>query len=315
MWLISKLQLLCCLITLAIWVPVTALAQDSREFEKDIELIDEFDIIGTFWELKPEKKRGTFELRTYEPNFILVAHHTSNINKQPTSPTRGPSVPIASYKPNEVKLQISLRTKIVEDFLLPNADVWVAFQQTSLWQMWNPRDSAPFRSTDYNPDIFYVVPVTKEFDFLPGDARIRYAKVGFAHESNGNREPDSRSWNYLHFGGAAQFRDFIWESTFKQRINEVGDDDDNPDLVRYRGSFENRVAWINGTHTYSLTRISRDLSIHRGSWQFDFTMPFHSGKPDGLRFYVQLFSGYGETLLDYNHRQNRIGLGFLLLKF
>ena len=290
-------------------------AQAVEQADETTGSMDKFDLIGTFWELSDEQKRGTFHLRTYEPNFILLAHHTSRINKQPNSPTRGPSEPINTYKPNEVKLQISLRTKIMEDFLLPNADLWVSYTQTSLWQMWNPSDSAPFRSTDYNPDIFYVVPVTEQWDFLPGDARVRYAKVGFAHESNGNREPDSRSWNYIHFGGAAEFKDFIWESTFKQRINEVGDDDDNPDLLRYRGSFENRVAWITGTHTYSLTRISRDLSANRGSWQFDYTMPLSSNRPEGLRFYVQLFSGYGETLLDYNHRQNRIGLGFLLLNF
>ncbi|CAI8152974.1 MAG: Putative phospholipase A1 [Pseudidiomarina mangrovi] len=314
MWWSNKLQLLSCFISLMV-LTAPSYAQSSQDVDDHTDLVGEFDLLGTFWELSEEQKRGTFQLRTHQPNFILVAHHTSEINKQPTSPTRGDSVRIDTYKPNEVKLQISLRTKVMEDFLLPNADVWVSYTQTSLWQMWNPSDSAPFRSTDYNPDVFYIVPVTEQWDFLPGDARVRYAKVGFAHESNGNREPDSRSWNYLHFGGAAQFSDFIWESTFKQRINEVGDQDDNPDLVRFRGSFENRIAWINGTDTYSLTRVSRDLSFNRGSWQFDFTMPFNSDKPEGLRFYVQLFSGYGETLLDYNHRQNRIGLGFLLLNF
>lgn len=314
MRLIKEIQLLCCFFTCAV-ISLPSFAQATEQLDEQVELIDDFDLIGTFWELSEEQKRGTFHLRTYKPNFILAAHHTSNINKQPNSPSRGPSEPIDSYKPNEVKLQISLRTKIMEDLLLPNADLWVSYTQTSLWQMWNPSDSAPFRSTDYNPDIFYIVPVTQEWDFLPGDARVRFAKVGFAHESNGNRRPDSRSWNYLHFGGAAQLGDFIWDSTFKQRINEVGDDDDNPDLVRYRGTFENRLAWINDTHTYSLTRVSRDLSVHRGSWQFDFTMPFNSNQPDGLRFYVQIFSGYGETLLDYNHRQNRIGVGVLLLNF
>jgi phospholipase A1 len=314
MWWSKQLQLIFCLLMTSM-TPLAFAQQPEEQRDDAFDLATQFDLLGTFWELSPEQKRGTFQLRTYQPNFILVAHHTTNINQQPSSPTRGVSERIDTYKPNEVKLQISLRTKVMEDFLLPNADVWVSYTQKSLWQMWNPGDSAPFRSTDYNPDVFYLVPVTDDWDFMPGEAKVRYVKVGFAHQSNGNREPDSRSWNYVHFGGAAQFRDFIWESTFKQRINETGDDDDNPDLLRYRGSFENRVAWINGSHTYSLTRISRDLSVNRGSWQFDYTMPFNSSKPDGLRFYVQLFSGYGETLLDYNHRQNRIGFGFLLLNF
>ncbi len=271
------------------------------------------DLIGTFWELGEDQKRGIFELRTYRANFILPVHHSSKINVQPSSPSRGPATPLESFKPNEAKLQISLRTKLFEDLLLPGADVWVAYTQTSLWQMWDSDNSAPFRSTDYNPDIFAVIPIPEKFDFLPGDARFRFAKVGFAHESNGQREPDSRSWNYFHFGGVMELGDFSWETTWKQRVNEVGDDDDNPDLVRFRGNFENRITWRDSLSTYSVTRINRELSWDKGSWQIDFTHPINSSKPDGLRFYIQYFSGYGETLLDYNHRQNRIGIGFLLL--
>lgn len=254
-----------------------------------------------------------FQLRTYRPNFLLPIHHSSNINTQPQSPTRGPSEPLDSYKPNEVKLQISLRTKLFENLLLPNADLWVSYSQVSLWQAWNSDDSSPFRSTNYNPDVFYILPWSDEFDFIPGDARIRFAKVGFAHESNGQTKPDSRSWNYFHFGGAIEWGNVLWETTWKQRVNEVGDEDDNPDLVRFRGNFENQISWRNQLSTYSLTRKTREFSWDRGSWQLDFTHPVNSNKPDGLRFYIQFFSGYGETLIDYNHRQNRIGIGFLLL--
>lgn len=291
-------------------------SDDSSEFDGVEELEEEIDVndlIGTFWELGAEQKRGVYELRTYRPNFILPVHHSSDINKQPSSPTRGDSERIENYKPNEVKLQLSLRTKIFEDIFLPNGDIWVAYSQTSLWQMYNSDDSSPFRSTDYNPDIFYVLPVTEEFDFLPGKARVRMGKFGFAHQSNGQRKPDSRSWNYFHFGGVAEYDDVIWESSYKLRVNETGDDDDNPDLVNYRGNFENTFSWINGTSTYSLKRTSPYLSLSRGSWQIDYTRPVSQSKPDGLRFYIQIFSGYGESLLDYNHRQNRIGFGFLLL--
>lgn len=275
------------------------------------ENFNEADLLGRFWELGEDQKRGIFQLRTFHPNFILPVHHSSSINVQPTSPTLGDAVPLESYKPNEMKIQISLRTKLLEDLIL-GGDLWVAYTQISLWQAWNSDDSSPFRSTNYRPEVFYVLPWQEEWDFLPGDARVRFGKVGLAHESNGQRKPDSRSWNYLYFGGAAEWGKLTWETTWKQRINEPTEDD-NPDLIRYRGNFENRFAWHDSLSTYSITRINREFSWDKGSWQIDFTHPVNSNKPDGLRFYIQFFSGYGETLLDYNHRQNRIGFGFLLL--
>lgn len=298
-----------------------ALAQDTsektvndapREVDLNADSFSETDLIGRFWELGEDQKRGIFDLRTFHPNFILPAHYSSNPNEQPSSPTRGPGTVFDNLQPNEVKLQLSLRTKLVEDILL-DGDIWVAYSQTSLWQAWNSDDSSPFRSTNYKPEVFYVMPWKEKWDFIPGDARVRFAKAGVAHESNGQRKPDSRSWNYIYFGGAVEWGPVIWETTWKQRVNEVGDNDDNPDLVRYRGNFENRFSWRNNLSTYSLTRITRELSWDKGSWQLDFTHPLNSDKPDGLRFYIQFFSGYGETLLDYNHRQNRIGIGFLLL--
>ncbi|WP_417659917.1 phospholipase A [Pseudidiomarina sp.] len=293
-----------------------AYAQDTSteqsQEELDAEAFKESDLVGRFWDLGQDQKRGIFDLRTFQPNFILPAHYSSDTNEQPMSPTRGPGTPLESYQPTEVKLQLSLRTKLFENLVF-GGDVWVAYSQTSLWQAWNSDDSSPFRSTDYKPEVFYILPWQDEWDFIPGNARIRFAKAGFAHESNGQRKPDSRSWNYVYFGGAVEWGPVVWESTWKQRVNETGDDDDNPDLIRFRGNFENRFSWRNALSTYSLTRITRELSWDRGSWRLDFTHPLNSEKPDGLRFYIQIFSGYGETLLDYNHRQNRIGIGFLLL--
>lgn len=282
--------------------------------DEEVETVEISEFINQFWELESSAKRGTFILRTHQPNFFLPAHYTSSINRQPTSPSRGAGELQDNFGNTEIKLQISLRTKLMENVLLPNADIWAAYTQTSLWQAYNSKDSRPFRSTDHNPEIFYTVPVAEHWDILPGSARLRMLTAGFAHHSNGQSEPLSRSWDYTYLGATAEWNRFMLQSRWKQRINETGDDDDNPDLVRYRGNVETTITWLPGRASASVALRTRDFSSQRGSVQVDLTYPL-TNQADGLRAYLQVFSGYGETLLDYNHRQNRIGIGFLLLNF
>ncbi len=270
-------------------------------------------LLNQFWELKEEDKRGLYTLRTFQPNYVLPYYYSNNINTQPSSPTRGPVEEETRYKDQEVKLQFSFRTKILEDFLLPNADLWLAYTQTSLWQAWNKDISRPFRSTDHNPDVFYVIPVSQKFDLIPGELGIEMIRVGLAHHSNGQSKPESRSWNYWHVSAAMSLGPLLLESTYKNRVNERREKDDNPDLIYFKGNMETRLASLVGRTSVSLVRSSQYFSTQRGSWQLDVTYPLTKTQPEGVRIQLQLFSGYGETLLDYNHRQTRIGLGFLLL--
>lgn len=270
-------------------------------------------LLNQFWELDKDDKRGLYTLRTYRSNYVLPYHYSNNINTQPHSPTRGPVEEQTGYKGEEVKFQFSFRTKVLEDFLLPNADLWVSYTQTSLWQAWNNDLSRPFRSTDHNPDIFYVIPVSQKFDLIPGELGIEMVRVGLAHHSNGQSKPESRSWNYWHVSAAMSLGPLLLETTYKNRVNETLEKDDNPDLIYFKGNLESRLTSLVGRTSISLERSGQYFSMERGSWQLDVTYPLTKSQPEGVRIQLQIFSGYGETLLDYNHRQTRIGIGFLLL--
>ena len=105
-----------------------------------------------------------------------------------------------------------------------------------MWQVWNPQDSSPFRSTDYEPEAIYVVPVPQPLGTLPGDWRWRMVQTGIAHQSNGQSDPLSRSWNRAYLmagfehGNRLNLQLRLWK-----RLPEDRAKDNNPDLVRHLG--------------------------------------------------------------------------------
>lgn len=266
------------------------------------------------WELTPKDKRGTFVLRTYYPNFLLPVHATSAINRTPYSPTRGASTTEKNYRPIEAKLQVSMRAKVAEDVLLPNADVWFAYTQRSMWQVWNRQDSAPFRNTDYQPEAIFVVPTPEILGALPGGWRWRMTQLGIAHQSNGQSEPLSRSWNRWYVHTAFDRGEYALSARFNKRMKEDASSDDNPDLTEHIGNTELSAAWWPGQSTATLTWRLHPRHLGKGSLQLDWSTPVDSAQPAGLRWYVQAFTGFGETLLDYNHRQTSLGLGVTLFQ-
>jgi len=271
------------------------------------------DAMTTFWELPPADKRGTFVVRTYWPNFFLPALYTSSINRQPESPTRGAAPAQPTYRNVETEFQISLRAKVVEGLLLPNADLWFAYTQQTFWQLWD-HHSAPIRDTDYQPEAIYVIPVPESVGALPLGWRWRMAQIGFAHQSNGQGDPLSRSWNRVVTGAAIDHGEFALRLGHDFRIREAASSDDNPDLTDYIGSTELKGTWLHWPLAASLAWKVNLQDFGRGSLRSDWTFPFQRAKPEGLRWYLQLFSGYGETLLDYNHRQTSVGFGVMLFQ-
>jgi phospholipase A1/A2 len=272
-------------------------------------------IMSKLWELDGVDKRRKFVVRTHLPNYLLPLHYTSGLNRAPSSPTRPAGTPNERYRPLEAKLQVSLRAKAASDVLLPDADLWLAYTQRALWQLWNKQDSAPFRSSDYQPEAIYVVPVPQGLRALPFGWQWRMVQAGVAHQSNGQTVPLSRSWNRVYLGAGFERGDLGIEWRVHRRIDESRRDDDNPDLTDYIGRGEVLATWLPGLATASLAWRTNLRSLNRGSLQLDMTYPVDSDEPAGLRWYVQVFTGYGETLLDYNHRQTTLGLGLSLFQF
>lgn len=294
----------------------SAAAPALPEPAQRIGLLSRGGIWSTLWELDPQDKRGTFNFKTYRPNFLLPLHWTTRINQQPASPTRGPDGDLPPYQRFEVKLQLSLRTKVVQDVGFPDADVWFAYTQQSQWQLWNRSQSAPFRNTDHEPEVVYVVPVRGRLQsVLPFGWEWKMAQAGFAHQSNGQSGDLSRSWNRVYLGAAAERGPWSLLLRWHRRLREGGPNDDNPDLVSYLGQGDVSLGWFPGRATAQLQWRPAFGRLERGSWTLSGTYPVRAEQPQGLRWYGQFFTGYGESLLDYNVRQTSVGLGVSLFEF
>ena len=273
----------------------------------------ETSLLSKYWELEASDKRGIFNFVGYQPNYVLPLHFTTRINRAPQSPTQL-TVLQPDYRREEAKFQLSLRTKLAQDVPVIGGDVWVAFTQQAMWQIYNGADSKPFRNTDYQPEVIYVRASPQSLRELPFGWQWRYTQFGLAHQSNGQSDPLSRSWNRVYLGAGFERGDWSFTARYNQRLNENLATDNNPDLVSYRGRGEFQLSWAHGLHTASLL-YRTSLTNTYGAIQAEWTYPIFKDQPNGLRWFVQGFSGYGETLTDYNFRQTSLGVGVTFLQF
>ncbi len=246
-----------------------AVASASRRVAK---IDDRGDFLDEYWELSPERKRGTFNFSGFKPNYFLPVHYTSGLNQHPHSSAPGHSGQLPDYDAIEAKLQISLRTKLLENVGLPGGDLWFAYTQQSLWQLYSPDISRPFRSTDHQPELFYIVPAPLE---LPLGWKVKMAGPAWKTSRTDSLDP------FLAAAGTAGYAlGGAWRTAsaaaltarYNMRIHEPVPQDDNPDLTDYLGRTELVALWSPGAYVLGATP-GRRTSTPRGSLQIDATMP------------------------------------------
>jgi phospholipase A1 len=270
--------------------------------------------LSRYWELDLQDQHGELRFVSYRPSYILPLHLTSRINHAPQSPTQA-AVPMPNYQRTEAKFQLSLRTKLMQDAFDSGADLWAGFTQQALWQVFNGQNSAPFRNTDYEPELMLVLPTRQKLRELPGGWQWRYTQLGLAHQSNGQSDPLSRSWNRFYLAAGIEQGPWTLTAKLTQRLNEPIETDNNPDLGVYRGRAELRLRWVSGHSVAALQYSGSPRRINRGALLAEWSRPIRLDQPEGLRWYVQAFAGHGETLTDYNFAQTSVGAGVMFSPF
>jgi phospholipase A1 len=278
-----------------------ALARDATAVDP---LTPEHTPLAVRWELDPGTNRGLWLPRGHRRTFILPAQWSSGRNELPRSPTQAPAPYDAPLQPIEAKFQLSLKLKAADDLFGTDADLWFGYTQQSYWQVYNGAMSRPFRETNYEPEVFATLPVKFDVAGLKG----RMVNVGLAHQSNGQSNARSRSWNRVYAQAGFERGPFALLVRPWLRLKEKNDDD-NPDILSYVGRAEVQGIWSSGQRTVSLTVRNSFKDAWRGFYQLDYSFPVVGN----LKGYVQVSNGYGESLIDYNHNQTTIGLGVLVI--
>ena len=244
-------------------------------------------------------KDRPFVITAHQPNYLLGSTW-SDPNLDPFLELE----PDAQLEDNEMMFQLSIKAPIWQNMFGSDIDGYFGYTTKSYWQLFNDDFSAPFRETNYQPELF--VRKTNKLDSTFG---IFGWDLGINHESNGRAEPLSRSWNRVMGRFGLQLsNNFTLATRVWYRIPEDEEDDNNPNMYRYYGYGDVRAIWTPNRNTFTaLARPGTKEFSYELTWSYPISRVF--------RVYALYYNGYGESLLDYDTKSERFAIGIALNDF
>ncbi len=242
-----------------------------------------------------------FVITPHNPNYLIY----SFMDEANQAPFQDISPIVDPVEDNEAVFQVSIKAPVWRSVFGSNADLYFAYTAKSWWQVMNDDISSPFRETNYEPEFFLRGFSNQEFLGM----KLRIWELGFNHQSNGQTEPLSRSWNRIMGRAGVQITDdltFLARAWY--RIPEDEEDDDNPYEYRYLGYGDIRAIWTPGKNTFTaMIRPGTEETAYELTWSRPISSVF--------RIYAQYYKGHGESLLDYDFEIERFGIGIAMNDF
>lgn len=245
-------------------------------------------------------------LRSYKQIYFLAYSHSSDPNDAPTSPNPNNQVPYSYTQDNkEMKFQISVKGHMFGE---DRTTLWFGYTQLSFWQFYDWGHSQPFRENNFEPELILS---HRPKDWTLGSGlSTGFVNLGFVHQSNGQSLPRSRGWNraYLQAGleqDLGEQRTLVLLPRLWKRLGGGSSDDDNPDIEHFLGHGDLELRY----HHKDMGVLSALLRIH--SVQLDLALPstLVTSLLHSTNLHLQYFNGYGESLIDYNHKHHTLGIG------
>jgi len=296
-----KKILLSCLSIISLFGSVENTQKKEEYITCDIKNIKSLETQDTMYKWL----NSDFGLEPYKVNYLLpFGYRKDGVYKS--------YVPTDVYKNVEAELQISLKLNVKNNLLGLHEKYYLSYTHQSFWQIYS--ESSPFRETIYNPEAFVIFPV-KDSSFV----HLKIIKLALAHRSNGqgdnrNLDPEiyanvenrSRSLNYVYTTFRFQRLSMITDFEFWARIPEDKETDDNSDIMKYLGFSSVKFRYFLGEHLFTLFARG-NFKTHYGAIEATYSHPLII---KDVYFYSKIFSGYEESLIDYNNNITKFSVGF-----
>jgi len=243
-----------------------------------------------------------FGLKPYRANYILpfgIANKTYISYLHDAIP----------YDKKEAEIQVSLKLQVAHNLFGLNEKYYLSYTHQAFWQIYI--DSSPFRESLYNPEGFVVFPISDRTSLF----QLRSLKVAIAHKSNG--QPDttdiaefngfnlSKSINYFYTTLRLQHDTLITDLTLQTPFPGSANLSDNPDIMKYLGYTKAKFTYFYHKSMFSFM-IRGNIDSMKGALEATYSYPLHKRKS---YLYMKLFSGYVESLIDYNRNITKFSIG------
>lgn len=283
--------------------PVDAIAGRPASVSDDDDEDRVESYLSSRYELDQADKDGVFKFRLHYPTYLLLAQYNQSPHLDPYRPLLQALPGEQDISRTELKFQLSFKLKVMENMFNDRADLWFGYTQQSFWQAYNSSNSSPFRETNYAPELMLVFPTNYSLLGLEG----KFLNLGIIHQSNGQGSSLSRSWNRFYAQLGFERGNFSMLVRGWHRFSEDVATDDNPDITDYLGHGDLMASYRFDDHeVYGIFR--QNFKTGRGATELGYAFPLRKR----VKGFVRLFSGYGESLIDYNDHQNLIGLGLYI---
>ena len=239
-----------------------------------------------------------FAISPNRANYILYTYN-SDPNEDPFIQKSLQGEPEDFLENDELKFQVSFQMPLATELFAGNTDLLFAYTSVAWWQTFNNDIANPFRETNYEPEFIFRTYTNEEILGL----NLVSWDFGYNHQSNGQSEPTSRGWDRAVGSAAFEITD---NTVLGLRAWHILDtQDNNSDIERYMGYGEFLLGWAPNRNTFTAQyRPASEGDAVQLTWSYPISRY--------LRLYAQYWNGYGESLIDYQVRTERFGIGVAL---